>query len=228
MCDFTGMKTSTKKTGEINLKKAAKLIKLGYKQANDYDQGITQGDANRVDKFSTSRYKLVPRKSNRHHTVWKDTKDGNRRIINFTGTNVRKSEDLVSDLAIATGTEKYNRRFQRSRNLVEKIRKKDPSKRPTLVSHSLGGTLNEYAARGDPKIKQVNYNKGAGLGTIFRKGQKNQVDIRTRGDAVSFLDRLARPGKARKLEISRPTKGPLDAHNVNHLRSFGQSTNKVV
>lgn len=118
--------------------------------------------------------------------VWLDSKDHNRPIISFPGTDITKGRDWISDFHIATGTEHFDKRFRDAKNSIEKIRK-ETRMEPTLVSHSLGASINEYVGRFYPNIKQININKGAGLSSIGKPKQPNQTDIHIVGDFVSCL-----------------------------------------
>jgi hypothetical protein len=119
-------------------------------------------------------------------TVWRDTADQNRPIVSFPGTNIWDYKDIWADFCIATATEHFNGRFQKAKKRIEELRKQCQQE-PTLVSHSLGASINEYVGRFFPRIKQINVNKGAGLSSINRDRGIYQTDIRVVGDCVSCL-----------------------------------------
>lgn len=211
--------------------RVAKLIGRGY-QASKLDLNHNPDRKRLKHELSTKRFKIVPKYSNRNHTVYRDTKDGNRPIITFTGTNPRRLADLKSDLAIALGRESKDKRFQEAERFVKHITKKS-GKNPTLVSHSLGGSLNEFAARNNENIRQINVNKGAGLGSFNRTRQRHQTDISVGGDPVSLLSFLNNNNKGHTYNVPGPSGSsfglrPLTSHTFGSVGRTQIVGNKVV
>jgi len=119
---------------------------------------------------------------------------------------------LQSDLAILTGREKSDPRFQRSQKLVLEVDKKY-GKPATLIGHSLGGSLARASASKDNN-KVIAYNPGVGIGGIGKKIRSNETVIRAPLDVISAL------AETQKGNIVR-TKGfsfnPLVSHDINRL-----------
>lgn len=118
--------------------------------------------------------------SNSEHKVFVDPNTNNTNVV-FTGT--RKFGDLLTDGAVAMGLGSYTKRFKDSDKLIKDVKNKYPNTQITASGHSLGGTLSEHV-KAD---KKFTYNKGVGIGDIGKKINKNQIDIRTKNDPVSFL-----------------------------------------
>lgn len=132
------------------------------------------------------RFVYDPVHSNSKQVVWRDREDDMRPIVTFPGTNILNPKDLISDLCIAVGAEHLNPRFLNAKKSIHEIRK-ETKLEPTLVSHSLGASINEYVGRFYPRTKQINVNKGAGLGSINRGRGIDQTDIHVACDCVSCL-----------------------------------------
>lgn len=167
---------------KISGNKLNKLIALGYSK----------------EKKDTGRFKVQQNLTNDQHTVVNDKKTG-RKIVVFKGTNPGNLNDLVSDASLAIGAEKNNKRFQNSRSFLDKVR--ESSKRAgsgsklTVIGHSLGGSLAEYAGN-RKKDTVITVNKGSGVRQIGKKIPGNQTDIRSRFDAVSAMSLFNKgPGK---------------------------------
>lgn len=154
------------------------MIKSGYDMA--------KGHVNDVNSLTKGRYHIDEKHTNSHQTVWRDTKDYNRPIITFPGTNPFCLRDIISDLYVATGMEHLDLRFVDAKNCVAELRI-ESGMEPTLISHSLGASVNEYVGRYFPNIKQININKGAGIGSIGRNQTTQQTDIHVWGDCISCL-----------------------------------------
>lgn len=156
------------------------ILKLGYKRA--------KANPFLVDDtvYDTGTLKFDPEFSNENCTVWRDTHDFNRPIVSFPGTNICNLNDLVADLYLAVGAEDSHPRFQEAKKHIELLRNESGTE-PTLVSHSLGASINEYVGRFFPQVKQINVNKGAGFNTFNRPRAPNQTDINVIGDCISCL-----------------------------------------
>ena len=120
---------------------------------------------------------------------------------------------LQSDMAIATGTEKSNARFQRSKKLVEAVDAKygNPS---MLIGHSLGGSLARASAGKNNKV--IAYNPGVGIGGIKAKIKPNEVVLRAPFDVVSALALTQTGGKI--VHTKNYNINPLASHDINRIR----------
>ena len=90
---------------------------------------------------------------------------------------------LGSDVKLALGLDKYDRRFQEARHLTRMVEDKY-GQAADVFGHSLGGSLAEKSGANG---KIVTYNKGTGIMDIGRKIGDNQVDHRTKNDVASLL-----------------------------------------
>ena len=120
---------------------------------------------------------------------------------------------LQSDLAILTGREKKDPRFQRSQKLVEAVDKKY-GQNAMLIGHSLGGSLARASA--GEKNKVIAYNPGVGLGGIGAKIKQNETVIRAPLDIVSAL---AETQKGKVVRTRGYNFNPLASHDINRIRT---------
>ena len=121
---------------------------------------------------------------------------------------------LNSDMAIATGTEKQDPRFQRSKKLVEEVDKKY-GKSAMLIGHSLGGSLARASAGKNNKV--VAFNPGIGLSGIGAKIKPNEVVLRSPFDVVSALAETQTGGKV--IHTKNYSFNPLSSHNIKSIRT---------
>lgn len=119
---------------------------------------------------------------------------------------------LQSDIAILTGREKQDPRFQRSQKLVEAVDKKY-GQNAMLIGHSLGGSLARASA--GERNKVIAYNPGVGLGGIGKKIRQNETVIRAPLDLVSAL---AETQKGKVVHTKNYNINPLASHHINRIR----------
>ena len=154
-----------------------------------------------------NNYKLDKDLSTREARVFVDEEG----TPNITVRGSKTAKDfLISDPLIALGLSKYDPRQKSTNKLIEKTKKKY-QKDPNLYGHSLGGSLVNNAKT---KGNITTFNKGAGVGDLFRKIPKNQTDIRTSGDLVSALSTTQRG----KNKITIKNKNIFKAHSLKNLR----------
>lgn len=139
-------------------------------------------------------------------------------LISFRGSTASSIPQftrdwLQSDMAIATGREKQNPRFQRSQKLVEEVDKKY-GKHAILIGHSLGGSLARASAGKENKV--IAYNPGVGLGGIGKKIRPNETVIRAPFDIVSALAETQTGGKI--VHTKNYNINPLASHHINRIR----------
>jgi hypothetical protein len=152
------MKTKKKSILEasyLNQNEASqKLSNLGYKYDHD---------------LSTPESKVFADGKGKPHIAFR----GSKRVMDYLG----------SDVKLALGLDKYDRRFREAKHLTQLVESKY-GQGADVYGHSLGGSL---AEKSGAKGKIVTYNKGAGIFDIGRKIGANQVDHRTKNDVVSLL-----------------------------------------
>lgn len=192
------------KSTKLKGKKITKLVGLSYNPK----------------KKSTKRFKIDKRFTNNKHTVVTDKKR-KRKIVVFKGTNPTDVRDLRSDLALGIGVHASDPRFKNSKSIVKKVRKASKKEgmgsKLTLIGHSLGGSLAEYASK--KKDKTLTVNKGAGIKQIGKKTHKNQTDLRNKNDLVSALSSFNKgKGKVRSAGNSSLTQlGDSGAHSYKDI-----------
>ena len=103
---------------------------------------------------------------------------------------------------------------------MDNVKRKYANKPVTTLGHSLGGSLAEYA-KGD---KIITVDKGVGIGTIGKRINKNQTDIRASNDLVSVLSNTQRGGRKIVLK-DKANLNPLSAHNYRQLSKLN---NKIL
>jgi len=156
--------------------------------------------------------------SNAENKVWVDRK--NRPTIAYTGT--RRVSDWGTNLLLATGLQGLSSRFRGAKALADKVRQKY-SAPATIIGHSLGGSLAEYAGGKDNKV--ITLDKGVGLSGIGKTISKNQTDIRTSNDPVSLLSNTQK-NLGKKITIKdKYDYNLLGAHNYSKLNKLN---NKII
>lgn len=125
----------------------------------------------------------------------------------YAGTNILNLHDLKSDEELTLGF--TSDRLKHSKKKMQQVREKYNTDDITTYGHSLGGYLAEHS---NPNGKVVTFNKAS---TPFGKPKnKNQIDIRTRNDLVSWL------GLSHKNQIIlEDDQNPLSSHGVSNLRN---------
>jgi hypothetical protein len=163
------------------------------------------GDAEKIGK----KYGLTLDKSlsTANQKVYYD-REKNPSVV-FRGS--KNENDLMTDILLGAGLEKYSTRFRDSKNLIDDVRKKYNNKPVTTLGHSLGGSLAEFSG-GD---KVITVNKGVGPSGINKEINNNQTDIRTNNDIVSLLSKTQSGGK--KITIKTNEKNPLREHSHTNL-----------
>lgn len=116
---------------------SAKITQAHYR----YQVGLNK---ERQDKEVQKKLKNIGYnldKKNTDKDVLTATK-GNNVHISFTGTNINSPRDILSDVALATGVQKYNPQFKQRRQKTRQImREYGDDKEYTLSGHSLGGSI---------------------------------------------------------------------------------------
>ena len=176
------------------LKKLQPILQASY---------LNQADASK--KLNDLGYKYDPELSTNESKVFVDKK-GNPNIA-FRGSKRIFDDFLGSDLKLALGLEKYDKRFQEAQKLTKLV--EDKYNKPVNVfGHSLGGSLAEKSgAHG----KIMTYNKGAaGILDIGKKIPNNQTDFRNKNDIVSVLSLTQDHSDGKLKQNNNNVNNPLD------------------
>jgi hypothetical protein len=194
----------------MNSQQAIRKPEFGTDKIKDLIAGSYQRNTAAREAGNKYGLRLDDSLSNAEHKVYVDRR--NRPTVAFAGT--RKIGDWGTDLLLGLGLEKYSTRFRDSKKLMEDVRKKY-SAPATIVSHSLGASLSEYAGGKNDKI--ITVDKGVGLSGIGKTIGKNQIDIRTSNDPVSLLSNTQK-NLGKKIVIKdKKNFNLLDAHNYRYL-----------
>lgn len=179
-------------------------------------QDIINTSYQRGKPESLSKYGLEyqPELSDNEQQVYLDAKG--KPIVAFRGSTLHNlgKDWWSSDVALATGLERYNPRFQKSEKLIQDVAARF-GKPVTTVGHSLGGSLAEYA---NPTGKNITLNKGVGLAQVLKPVSSKSINIRSAHDIVSYGEKLQK-GNQTKIEIPRTGHiiSPLISHDVKLL-----------
>jgi hypothetical protein len=194
----------------MNPQKAIRSPELGTNKIKDLIAGSYQRNTAAREAGNKYGMRLDDSLSTAENKVYVDRKG--RPTISYTGT--RKISDWGTDLLLGLGLEKYSTRFRGAKDLAEKVRQKY-NKPLTIIGHSLGGSLAEYAGgKGD---KVITVDKGVGLSGIGKTIGKNQTDIRTSNDPVSLLSNTQKNVGKKIVIKDKNNFNLLDAHNYRYL-----------
>jgi hypothetical protein len=133
---------------------------------------------------------------------------GSQGSVDWLNTNLRMG--LFND----TNTS----RFQHSRDIQKMAEQKYGKDNIITLAHSLGSKLAESAAAKGSKI--ITYNGVSLPNDIFKATNKNQVNIRTNNDVVSFLKPIVQNSITRN--ITSGSYNPIAAHMFNGLEQMNQ------
>ena len=203
----------------MNPQKAIRMPEIGTNKIKDLIAGSYQRNTGAREAGAKYGYRLDDSLSNAEQKVYVD-KQG-RPTIAYTGS--RKISDwLVTNPLLALGLEKYSPRFKAAKQIAEKVKEKY-GKPATLLGHSLGGALSEYA--GGKKDKVITIDKGVGLSGIGKTIRKKQIDIRASNDLVSALSNTQKNiGK----KITIKDKSNLNLLGAHDYRKLDKLNNKII
>ena len=129
--------------------------------------------------------------------------------IAFRGS--KRIEDILPDLALTFGLEKYDKRFQEAKHLTQLVETKY-NQPANVYGHSLAGQLAEKSGANG---KIITYNKGTGVMDIGKTIPQNQIDYHNKNDVVSLLS-LTQPHPYNNLREHDTSKGAFDIIG-NHI-----------
>jgi hypothetical protein len=128
-----------------------------------------------------------------------------------------KMRDLSADVAIGLGLEKYHPRFKRARREVARIQDENPGYEIIHTGHSLGGSLAQHTGK-HAGGRVVTFNKGAGVGSLFRRRGKNQTDYVNIYDPVSLLSMKQKGGTVHKQKKIKGHAHKIESSSSQRLR----------
>lgn len=164
------------------LSNVASLADIGYQS----DKQTTFNGATIQPSLSFDRDRIA---------VYKD--DTNKRIyVSLRGTVLSSTEDLLSDLRIATGIGRRDDPYLFSADkTIANLTRKYPDYKIILAGHSLGGYITRQLAAKYPQIQAFGFNAGAGLPeAVSPPASSNYTGIRQGADVVSALEKVQNTG----------------------------------
>lgn len=176
------------------------------------------GDDARASAFLKDKgFTVDPELSNNNYTLFSSPEDG--AILAYRGTQFWNPDDLLTNAAIATGTEYASARFQEAHGVAKKALAKYGHDALTLTGHSLGGTQ-ALSASLNTKARAVVYNPGVGPGLVFRSAisafsKPDQTIYATKNDIVPLLGRLTSANK-----VYVPQRDGLNAHALDNFIDY--------
>lgn len=207
------MVKSNPKGSKITPTELEDLIKASYKKSTDAQQIANKYNLKLDSQLSSPEQKVFIDKKGKPIIAYRGSTSSN--LKNFT------RDWLMSDVGILTGTSQYDPRIKRSKDVYQQVKEKYGNKTPTLIGHSLGGHIAELVGESNKDLKKViTYNKGAGIGDIGKKINKNQTDIRTGSDLISGLSLTQSGGKKITIDDTKFL-NPVYAHKPDFISRIG-------
>ena len=192
---------------KINSSKYKTLINASYLNNNN--------DAEKLGR--SIKYKLDRELSNVKQKVYTHK---NKVVVAFQGTDPTRVRDLVSDGMIIFGLEGLNTRFKDANKTMDRVNQKYGNKKIITMGHSLGGTLAEHV--GNKADRVITFDKGVGAGTIGKRINKNQTDIRSSNDIISALS-LTQSGKRISIPNTAHILSPFRSHDASNINRLEQN-----
>jgi hypothetical protein len=179
-------------------------IDASYKSTNDARHSLEK-----------QGYKMDDELSNIEEKVYNNEKTGDL-LIAYRGSVNLANDWLDTNISLLKGDLKNSKRFERSKDVYDKAKKKYNKDKVILVGDSLGGSI--ASAVGNNKDKILTHNKGTSIGNIGNK--KNEISYREKGDLVSILN--SQNSKTKTLNngsfLNFGILNPLSAHNYKLLK----------
>lgn len=125
--------------------------------------------------------------------------------------------DWKNNLAYAINLYEHTPRYKFALEQQKKAEDKYGSKNITTIGHSQGALLASKVGVGSNKI--ISYQKPVNIKDLTRSPPKNEIDIRTSNDLVSFLNPLQLKTKGSQLyTIDSKTLNPITEHEITNLK----------
>ena len=170
-------------TKRLNLHKT--FSQAAYRHHLDKAQADIAGTGYTIDKS----------KSGREHKVFVNPKKKDV-VIAYRGTDFSDKrkwfKDMLSDAAILTGTQRYNRRFKQSQEHFDKVAGHYKGYKLSTTGHSLGGAIAEHInTNNEGRVyDSITYSRGTGPADVLRKKSNSVYDVSNRYDPISMFARL--------------------------------------
>ena len=134
--------------------------------------------------------------------------DTKKSVIVHRGTS--GIQDIITDglLGLGIKTKRFKHAEQVQKQAIEKYGKDNL----LTMGHSLGATISENVSKGG---QTITLNKPVLLQDIGKTISKNQIDIKTKSDPVSFLRQYQKGNKA--INIDSNSKSLLTEHKTDTL-----------
>lgn len=155
-----------------------------------------ESDLNDIqDQIKDTDYVLDTSKSGREQKVFVNPGKKNV-VVAYRGTKLadksKRFKDLVSDLSIMIGLQRFNRRFSQSQNRFDSVYNKYQDYDIETTGHSLGGSLAEYINTNNPDkvTNSITFSRGTGPMDLIYKKSNTVYDVSNSYDAISAFGRL--------------------------------------
>lgn len=155
-----------------------------------------ESDLNDIqDQIKDTDYVLDTSKSGREQKVFVNPGKKNV-VVAYRGTKLadksKRFKDLVSDLSIMIGLQRFNRRFSQSQSRFNSVYNKYPDYDIETTGHSLGGSLAEYINTNNPDkvTNSIAFSRGTGPMDLIYKKSNTVYDVSNSYDAISAFGRL--------------------------------------
>lgn len=192
----------------------------------DLHKAIKNSYAKKKDQknaFKDRGYVYDEQLSNKNNAIYYNP-ETKKLMHSVKGTNPFSAKDLYTDAMLSLGMLKKTDRYKDSHKKLRQAKEKYGVDSADIVGHSLGGSISSYI--GSKKDKVHTLDKGA---TIGQKSRNNEKAYRTKGDAVSLLNKnsknmitLQNPNPASNYGgILGKAYDTLKAHNVDNIKGLG-------
>lgn len=131
----------------MSTKDLAKLSQIHYHVDK---HGKTKATKKINKELENTDYEL--QKLKRGIAIYKNKKDGSI-VLNSKGTDIKNSKDIMSDIRLGLGLQKYDKQFQNRTKQIKSFLKTQPQGSVTLTGHSLGASTITHAMAKSKSIR---------------------------------------------------------------------------